>query len=66
MGKTGQSTEFSDLPWEALGVHALGRSLGDTSPDWIEPIIDQSNGIITLQLLAERYRERFFSQCESS
>ena len=28
--------------------------MDDTSPDWTEPIIDQSNGIITLQLSAER------------
>jgi hypothetical protein len=27
---------------------------GDTGPDWMEPLIDQATGIITLQLRAER------------
>lgn len=31
-----------------------GLGDGDTSPDWTEPIIDQANGIITLNLRAER------------
>jgi hypothetical protein len=31
-----------------------GLGDGDTSPDWTEPVIDQVNGIITLQLRAER------------
>jgi hypothetical protein len=33
-------------------IEGLGD--GDMSPDWTEPIIDQENGIITLQLRAER------------
>ena len=31
-----------------------GLGDGDRSPDWTEPLIDQDNGIITLQLRAER------------
>jgi hypothetical protein len=31
-----------------------GLGDGDTAPDWTEPVIDQVNGIITLQLRAER------------
>ena len=31
-----------------------GLGDGDTAPDWTEPVIDQDNGIITLQLRAER------------
>jgi len=31
-----------------------GLGDGDTAPDWTEPIIDQADGIITLQLRAER------------
>jgi len=31
-----------------------GLGDGDQSPDWTEPVIDQDNGIITLQLRAER------------
>jgi hypothetical protein len=31
-----------------------GLGDGDMSPDWTEPVIDQANGIITLQLRAER------------
>ena len=31
-----------------------GLWCGDQSPDWTEPVIDQDNGIITLQLRAER------------
>jgi hypothetical protein len=31
-----------------------GLGGGDKSPDWTEPVIDQLNGIITLQLRAER------------
>jgi hypothetical protein len=31
-----------------------GLGDGDTAPDWTEPIIDQTDGIITLQLRAER------------
>jgi Tol biopolymer transport system component len=38
---------FSNEPQEGLDS-------GDTSPDWTTPIIDQVNGIITLQLRAER------------
>lgn len=37
----------SNEPIEGLGD-------GDMSPDWTEPIVDQENGIITLQLRAER------------
>lgn len=37
----------SDEPEDGLGD-------GDQSPDWNEPVIDQENGIITLQLRAER------------
>jgi streptogramin lyase len=37
----------SNEPQDGLGD-------GDTSPDWTEPVIDQVNGIITLQLRAER------------
>jgi len=37
----------SSEPEEGLGD-------GDMSPDWTEPVIDQENGIITLQLRAER------------
>jgi hypothetical protein len=37
----------SNEPQEGLGD-------GDKSPDWSEPVIDQGNGIITLQLRAER------------
>jgi hypothetical protein len=31
-----------------------GLGDGDTAPDWTEPVIDQVNGVITLQLRAER------------
>ena len=31
-----------------------GQGDGDQSPDWTEPVIDQENGIITLQLRSER------------
>jgi Tol biopolymer transport system component len=31
-----------------------GSGDGDKSPDWTEPVIDQENGIITLQLRSER------------
>jgi hypothetical protein len=31
-----------------------GLGDGDTSPDWTEPVIDQENGIIDLQLRSER------------
>jgi len=31
-----------------------GSCDGDTAPDWTDPVIDQENGIITLQLRAER------------
>lgn len=32
-----------------------GLGDGDTAPDWTEPLIDNANGIIRLQLRAERY-----------
>lgn len=38
---------FSNEPQNGLGD-------GDESPDWTEPVIDQVNGVITLQLRAER------------
>jgi subtilase family serine protease len=38
---------FSNEPQNGLGD-------GDMSPDWTEPVIDQVNGVITLQLRAER------------
>jgi len=38
---------FSNEPQNGLGD-------GDVSPDWTEPVIDQVNGVITLQLRAER------------
>jgi hypothetical protein len=41
------ATVTSNEPIEGLGD-------GDMAPDWTEPIIDQSTGIITLQLRAER------------
>ena len=31
-----------------------GLGGGDKTPDWTEPVIDQENGIISLQLRAER------------
>jgi hypothetical protein len=37
----------SNEPIEGLGD-------GDTAPDWTEPMLDQENGLITLQLRAER------------
>jgi hypothetical protein len=37
----------SNEPQDGLGD-------GDTAPDWTDPVIDQANGIITLQLRAER------------
>ena len=43
------ATVTSNEPTEALGN-------GDMTPDWTEPVIDQEEGIITLQLRAERYR----------
>ncbi len=33
---------------------ANGQGVGDTTADWTEPVIDEVNGIITLQLRAER------------
>jgi len=41
------ATVSSDEPEDGLGD-------GDTSPDWTEPVIDQTTGTITLQLRAER------------
>ena len=38
---------MSNEPQEGLGD-------GDTAPDWTEPVIDQANGVISLQLRAER------------
>lgn len=38
---------YSNEPEEGLGD-------GDMTPDWTEPVIDQENGIISLQLRAER------------
>jgi hypothetical protein len=32
----------------------LGTGDGDTAPDWTDPVVDQVNGIITLNLRAER------------
>ena len=37
----------SNEPQDGLGD-------GDTSPDWTEPVIDQANGVIILQLRSER------------
>jgi hypothetical protein len=33
---------------------ARGFGKGDKSPDWTEPVIDEQNGIVRLQLRAER------------
>ena len=41
------ATISSNEPEDGLGD-------GDMAPDWTEPVIDQDNGIITLQLRAER------------
>lgn len=41
------ATVSSNEPENGLGD-------GDTAPDWTTPVIDQTNGIITLQLRAER------------
>lgn len=38
---------FSDEPQNGCGD-------GDTSPDWTEPVINQTTGVITLQLRSER------------
>jgi len=32
----------------------LGTGDGDTAPDWTDPVVDQVNGVITLNLRAER------------
>lgn len=49
---TGDLVELEAVVTSNEPQNGLGD--GDTSPDWTEPVIDQINGIITLQLRAER------------